>query len=258
MPQDQEQEPEKVSETLGEILPQLTPPSRKENSTDTEPSLTCRFCGAHTFGAWDVCNDQKCQKKAFIQNITASPLSAIIGCGVPGRYQEAILADFSPPIAAIRPNNQGLLISGGPGVGKTHLAVAVFASALARCIVWSSADAGPRVSAAFVNAPRFLAEIRGTFRRERGERELDVIKRYTSQKLLILDDLGAEKSSEWTSESLYVLLSARLDECVPTIVTSNLGLPELERVDPRLASRLGAMTYLVLRGVDRRLEMKED
>jgi len=70
----------------------------------------------------------------------------------------------------------------------------------------------------------------------------------------VLDDLGAEKTSDWTGQSIYTLISRRINDCKPTIVTSNLSLSEIDAVDPRRASRLGGMVYYKMTGHDRRLD----
>ena len=71
--------------------------------------------------------------------------------------------------------------------------------------------------------------------------------------VLLLDDLGAEKRSEWTDEQLYRLLNYRYNEGLPTVVASNVTLDKLE---PRIASRLqdASLSQIVLlAGDDQRL-----
>jgi DNA replication protein DnaC len=56
---------------------------------------------------------------------------------------------------------------------------------------------------------------------------------------LVIDDLGAEKSSEWAREILYLIIDKRYSDLLPTIITSNLSPKELaEKLDDRLVSRL--------------------
>lgn len=72
--------------------------------------------------------------------------------------------------------------------------------------------------------------------------------------LLILDDLGAAKQSEWTEEITYRLINRRYTDLLPTLLTTNLPTAALrDAVGDRVASRLAEMTTtVVLTGADRR------
>ena len=175
--------------------------------------------------------------------------------GVPLRFRRAALKDFAELAQLPGWNDHGLYIAGDAGVGKSRLAAALLLDAV-RC--GSCKDYFPGsglvvLSHRWISAPTLLMELRGTMD-SRGESERDVIGRYCSPRLLVLDDLGAERESDWTQQAIYMLLSSRVDAMRPTIVTSNLPLAEIDKRDPRLASRLGGMTYFKLNGVDRRLQ----
>jgi len=70
---------------------------------------------------------------------------------------------------------------------------------------------------------------------------------------VVLDDLGAERSTDWAVETLYNVVAEREAMMLPTVVTTNLGLSELQAWNPRLASRLSGFTMLLFKGPDRRL-----
>jgi DNA replication protein DnaC len=72
--------------------------------------------------------------------------------------------------------------------------------------------------------------------------------------LLVIDDLGAEKPSEWTQERLYSVVDHQYANCLPLIVTSNLPPKELAgQTGERVASRLAETCEVVLMtGADRR------
>ena len=113
-----------------------------------------------------------------------------------------------------------LVLLGVTGCGKTHLAAAIAGQRLA---------AGDRV--AFVNVPDLLDALRPG----REEDAVELLRRVREVPVLILDDLGAQKSTPWAEEKLYQLLNHRHLARLHTVVTTNQGLGEME---PRIASRL--------------------
>jgi DNA replication protein DnaC len=124
---------------------------------------------------------------------------------------------------------RGLWLTGDIGTGKTTLAMLVSKSAI---------EAGHSV--AIYSLPRLLARIRRTYDGDAGELSyLDFFRRLTSVDLLHVDDLGAEKSSDWVLEQLYAIIDERYVEGRAVVVTTNLDLPQLEaQIGPRTVSRL--------------------
>ena len=147
-------------------------------------------------------------------------------------------------------DKRGLFINGAAGVGKTRLATALFWENLHRT-AYKPSGSYEQLSAAWATAPDVLLRLRATF--NGSGLEIDVVKELADVRLLVLDDLGAERQSEWTALALYTILSRRVNWMRPTIVTSNLTLKEIDAADPRLASRLGGMAQITLTGADRRL-----
>ena len=121
-----------------------------------------------------------------------------------------------------------LLITGQPGCGKTHLAVAIINERLKR-----------GQSAFFAFVPALLDYLRAAFRPDSltGYDELfDQVKTVT---LLVLDDLGSEKSTPWAEEKLYQIIVHRHNARLPTVITSNYtSLDQLDEAKPRIRSRL--------------------
>jgi len=137
----------------------------------------------------------------------------------------------------------GIFISGPVGTGKTHLAVALLKKAIQNCR-----------KAEIVTGVSLLYEIKATFDDKRINAD-DVISEYSQLPLLVIDDLGAEKSTDWAKEILYLIIDNRYSDMLPTIVTSNLTPKELaEKLDDRLVSRLMEDTLIIkIEGKDHRI-----
>jgi DNA replication protein DnaC len=144
----------------------------------------------------------------------------------------------------------GLWFLGGTGTGKTTLAMLISSAAL---------DAGHSV--AIYSLPRLLAEIRATYTEDVDGSYLDFFDRLASVDLLQLDDLGAQRSTDWVFEQLYSLINSRYEEQRSIVVTTNIDDPrELEeQIGRRTVSRLAEMCEQVpLYGPDGRLEVRPE
>lgn len=139
---------------------------------------------------------------------------------------------------------RGLWLFGDTGTGKTTLAMLVSKEALA---------AGHTV--AIYSLPKLLARIRRTYDAEPGgDNYISFFERLTSVDLLHIDDLGAEKRSDWVLEQLYALVNERYEAQKSVLVTTNLPHEELEeQIGTRTVSRLSQVCDEVpLFGADRR------
>lgn len=119
-----------------------------------------------------------------------------------------------------------LVITGGYGCGKTHLAAAIANAQI---------DAGHRVI--FLTVPDLLDHLRGAYTpgasdEDSYDRRFEEV-RTTS--LLILDDMGTESPTPWAREKLFQILNHRYTARLATVLTTNRSLDELE---PRIRSRL--------------------
>lgn len=124
---------------------------------------------------------------------------------------------------------RGLWLFGATGTGKTTLAMLISKAAL---------EAGKTV--AIYSLPRLLARIRQTYDAEPGgDSYTTFFERLTSVDLLHIDDLGAEKRSDWVLEQLYALVNERYEAQRSMLITTNLEHEELEeQIGPRTVSRL--------------------
>src|ERR1041384_1390241 len=146
---------------------------------------------------------------------------------------------------------RGLFLEGQPGVGKTHLAVAVLKQAIQ--------TAGAR--GLFYDTRDLLRIIRSTYDPSTRTTELDILRPVMTAELLVLDDLGAEKTSEWVDETMNLIVNTRYNERRLTIFTSNYpDIPDdtdpqslLFRIGARMRSRLHEMCeFVVLDAADYR------
>ncbi|GAA0215137.1 ATP-binding protein [Selenomonas dianae] len=102
---------------------------------------------------------------------------------------------------------KGLFLHGEKGTGKTKLA-AIIANERAR--------AGSPVL--FASVPDLMADIRRSFKDGTTSEAVQAVK---NAPFLVLDDLGAEKMTEWVGEQLFCIVNHRYNECLQTVVTSN-------------------------------------
>jgi DNA replication protein DnaC len=117
-----------------------------------------------------------------------------------------------------------LVLFGGYGCGKTHLAAAIANRAIER---------GQPVL--FVVVPDLLDYLRATFSPNSAATYDERFDQVRNAPLLILDDLGTQSSTAWAQEKLFQILNHRYAARLPTVVTSN---HRLEEIDLRIRSRL--------------------
>ena len=110
----------------------------------------------------------------------------------------------------------------------------------------------------FISCPEFLFEIREKINGRGAGNKFPLFEMARTVDLLILDDIGAEKPSEWVQETLFILVNYRYEQMLPTIFTSNCGLDELEeRIGKRIVSRMVEMCRCIsMDGEDWRLKQR--
>lgn len=205
--------------------------------------LTAKPCG---------CRDLRARRAA----------SRRLGTGIPKRFrgvgfERKPIADMDPTLVRqIRvfvrdidrnlEQGRGLWMFGDVGTGKTSLAMLVSKAAL---------EAGRSV--AIYSMPRLLADIKETYEDSSQQSYMQLFDRLCSVDLLHIDDLGAEKRTEWVLEQLYAIVNERWQEQRSIVVTTNLlDVDELRaQISPRTVSRLHEMCELIpIMGNDRRMQ----
>jgi DNA replication protein DnaC len=154
---------------------------------------------------------------------------------------------------------EGLYLTGQVGTGKTHSAWAALAAWCMASGVQPHGEEPPSVdwggpqrriapNVIFARLTDLLDDLRP------GEAAVQAIRDCQRAALLIVDDIGAEKPSEWTQERVYSVIDHRYANCQPLIVTSNLPPSKLAgQIGERAASRLAEMCEVVaMTGSDRR------
>ncbi len=205
---------------------------------------------------------------------------------IPERYSHCSFSNFEPTrgtedafkiskkFVEVFPDVEvGLLFMGPPGVGKTHLAVAIMKELLKK-----------GVSCLFYDFRDLLQKIQSTFSPDSSEEEIDILGPVFDAELFVLDELGSKRSSPWVEEILFYIINSRYNSKKLTIFTTNfldevpkkkkeahgflqdfneeeplLKEPTLEeRIGKRLRSRLYEMCKTVrMSGEDFRKKIKQ-
>ncbi len=165
---------------------------------------------------------------------------------IPKRFAEKTFADFvvSSPAQKIahdacidyvddfskhRREGRCMLLMGKVGTGKTHLAIAAVNHLINECMV----------KAIYRTVGTLIGEIRATFNDRSGESEAHILREVIGADLLVLDEVGATKQSEFELATLFSIINGRYEQCRPTIIVSNLSPAELnDAIGARCVDRI--------------------
>ena len=166
---------------------------------------------------------------------------------IPPRFRRAIAShpDVTAWCENFGPESPSLLLLGVTGAGKTYQAFGA---------IRMLAAGGHPPEWAAISTPDLYAALRP---REDADSEAE-FRKWSTVPLLLLDDLGAAKNSEWTEEINYRLIGTRYNTMAPCLITSNVPPAELRaKLGDRVASRLREMClFISLRGGDRRKALR--
>jgi DNA replication protein DnaC len=242
----------------------------------------CAACGGTGFEIVEKDGREFARPCACRRPTAAAGGDVLSLCRIPPRYEHCTLAVFEPGSdslsAALRKvmnycagypflgtdEGLGLLFTGDNGVGKTHLAVAAL-----RELCTTKGARGQ-----FWDFHELIREIRNSYDEQTRTTELQVLSPVVEADVLLLDDLGAWKMTDWMLDTLFFLLNSRYMAKRATLITTNFPdvAPEVaardqshrrkeylvERVGTRLRSRLMEMCLVVkMQGKDHRQARQE-
>ncbi len=133
----------------------------------------------------------------------------------------------------------GILIKGTIGCGKTHLAAAVLRELAKKGFT----------NFYFVDFKELLDDIKETFSSSSSFSEADVLYPVLNSNLLVIDDLGSERNTEWTEDVFARILNYRYNRDLPLIITTNYfdkvrkGVPTEETLGERIGTRMRSRLY---------------
>lgn len=168
---------------------------------------------------------------------------------IPARYEKAewkdVPAEIQAKVDAVRETRRGLYLHGTVGTGKTHIAYGIY----------KHLKDDMHLSVRFHNTTELMFDIKRDFDRNQYDKQRWDERLTEFRGVLILDDIGAERLTDFVAETFYLIINSRYNDMLPTIFTSNLPIGELaERISDRTASRIVEMCDIVrLDGDDRRL-----
>lgn len=216
------------------------------NSARTEPAV-CSFCSGTTWEFVPAKGVRPCrcrgeERKAGLIRVANIP-RLYDGCTLsnykPVRGNATQLRAFNYAYRLVENypgDGRGLLFMGSCGVGKTHLAIAVLRGLI---------DNG--VQCLFYDFGALLKEIQSTYNPNTQASELDILAPVVDAEVLVLDELGSSKPTEWVRDTMLHIIRTRYNDRKLTIFTSNYlderGGTEGETLEDRIGVRLRSRLY---------------
>ncbi len=152
------------------------------------------------------------------------------GIGLPPAKLRNLRSAYEHALAFAHKPEGWLVLKGGYGCGKTHLAAAI-----------ANYRLGIGQPALFINTPDLLDRLRAAYAPGSPVSYDQRFEQVRASSLLILDDFGSHSSTEWAQEKLYQIFNYRYNARLPTVITLN---GDLEAIEARLRSRMTDLTFV--------------
>lgn len=243
---------------------------------EPEAASECPICGG---SGWviverdgrEAAMECECRRNAVVDRLMRA-------AAVPARYQEKSLETFDARhkvlkaattfvrefITAFPAVDKGLLLVGPPGTGKTHLATSALSAIVARC----------RIHGLFVDYRELIRSIQDSFNPSIDTTSREIIRPVLDADLLVMDELGALKPTEWILDTITYIINHRYTNDRITIFTTNYAIEErggerrqvqqmdayareLQELDARSASMQPEMYLTARRALERKYNRQE-
>lgn len=244
----------------------------------------CPHCAGVQFIVTELPDGSRTSRRCICA-ITARNGKMLSLARIPKRYQHCTFESFDTKFASgenrslskalvtaqrfveaypLETDGKGLLLTGSIGVGKTHLAVSILQSLIQR-----------GAQGLFFDYRDLLKQIQNSYNSSVNETELSVLEPIFNAEVLVLDEVGASKPTEWVMDTVAHILNTRYNDNRTTILTTNYAnLPPLgmqggdnsrayredtlgDRIGERMRSRLQEMCVVMeMHGEDFRQRVK--
>lgn len=202
-------------------------PSALQNSLMNDP---CQLCGDSGMRLIERPDGSRVARECECRAQRRQSRQIAAAC-IPDRYTHCTLEDYEPNYAGsnhslssalimarnfvrsypLETDGNGLLLTGSIGVGKTHLAIGML-----RALMQERGAIG-----LFYDYRDLLKQIQNTYNRSAGATEMEILRPVFEAEVLVLDELGASKPTEWVWETVAHVLNTRYNDRRTTILTTN-------------------------------------
>ncbi|MBN2134807.1 MAG: ATP-binding protein [Acidobacteria bacterium] len=224
------------------------------------PFEFCEKCN-HTGWILDIKTNKAKHCECFSSVIIEQKIT---NSGIPSRYSQCSIDNFDTLdnknlnkalkratgfVTKYPAVKKGLLFMGNSGTGKTHLSVAILIQLIRQ----------KAIDGLFIDYQEMLRSVQESYSPESGKTEYYVLEPILEADLLVIDDVGSKKATEWVRDTLAYIINHRYNEGSSTIITTNYLDEDINNdVNETLADRVGVRIRSRLYEMCERVEMEGD